>query len=310
MFYLLKGSFPHLLIILFFIVMQIVLKDIHFAYPVSSDVPVLSGLSCTIGEGELVGVIGKTGSGKSTFLQLCTGFLFPDSGEIRVDGAAMRKAKDWSAVRRKLGIVFQFPEKQLFEESVFADVAFGVSRGIEDKEEIKKIVYAALEEVGLSPEEFAGRSPHHLSSGEQRRAALAGVVVHGPELLFLDEPTIGLDRKGASEVESIIRRFHRSGKSVCVVSHDLDFIVRVAERIVVIADRSVKFDGEKNRLFSDNGLLHSFGLQKPEIVALCEAICEQQKIRVQGVYSIGELIAALTRVMNSPRVPGAYGSSE
>lgn len=282
--------------------MQIDLRDIHFAYPVRPDIPVLSGLSCTINQGELIGVIGKTGSGKSTFLQLCTGFLFPTSGEIHIDGAAITKAKDWNAFRRKLGFVFQFPEKQLFEESVFADVAFGISKYIDEKDEIKKRVYAALEEVGLPPEEFAERSPHHLSSGEQRRAALAGIIVLEPELLFLDEPTIGLDKKGASEVESIITRFHRNGKTVCVVSHNLDFIVRIAERILVIADKTIKFDGVKNLFFSNDGLLQSFGLEKPEIIALCDAISKQQKINIQGVYTIGELIDSLTRTMNSQKI--------
>lgn len=281
--------------------MQIDLRNIHFAYPVRPDIPVLSGLSCTINQGELIGVIGKTGSGKSTFLQLCTGFLFPNSGEIRIDGTEMTKAKDWSAVRRKLGFVFQFPEKQLFEESVFADVAFGISKYIDEKDEIKRRGHAALEEMGLPPEEFAERSPHHLSSGEQRRAALAGIIVLEPEMLFLDEPTIGLDQKGASEVESIITRFHRNGKTVCVVSHNHDFIVRIAERILVIAGRTIKFDGTKNLLFSNNGLLSSFELEKPEIVALCEAIAEQQKINIQGIYTIGELIDSLTREMNSQK---------
>ena len=279
--------------------MQIALKDIHFAYNTDSNEPVLSGLTCTIDQGELIGIIGKTGSGKSTFLQICAGFLTPQSGEIRVNGSPMTRARNWNEFRSKVGLVFQFPEKQLFEESVFADVAFGVARVSKDSEEIKIRVHAALEESGLSPEAFVERSPHHLSSGEQRKVALAGIVAMDPEILFIDEPTLGLDRKGTADVESLILQLVRKGKTVCVVSHNLDFVVRTVDRVIVIADKAIKYDGSKYKLFYDHKLLHSLQLEKPEIVTLCEAVAEQQKCSVPEVYDIKELVMSLKRTMNS-----------
>jgi len=276
--------------------MQLELRNIRYAYPAVPDVYVLSGLNCVFRQDEIVGVVGKTGSGKTTLLQLCAGLLTPAAGEIVVDGTVMSQPKLWRKFRRKIGIAFQFPEKQLFEETVYRDVAFGVAKLFDDPEMVREYVFSALTQVGLPPEEFAERSPHRLSSGEKRRAAIAGIIASQPEMLFLDEPTIGLDQKGMAKVESIISQYRNKKKTVCIVSHNIDFIARIADRIIVLAGNTIRYDGLKQALFSDARLMRDMDVKIPEVVALCTFLSDRYNVDLSGVFRVEEVVQELERL--------------
>ncbi|MFC1561615.1 energy-coupling factor ABC transporter ATP-binding protein [candidate division KSB1 bacterium] len=273
--------------------MVIELRNIHFAYPSYPDKDVLSDLNCLLRPGERVGVIGKTGAGKSTFLQLCAGLLEPTGGVITINDRPAAKSVIWSEYRRNIGLVFQFPENQLFEESVFDDVAFGVKKYYNGREQVEQSVLEALENVGLQPEMYVKRSPHRLSSGEKRRVAIAGVIAMNPDFLFLDEPTIGLDYSGLCDIESALLKLSSQGKTVCTVSHNLDFITRFSERLIVLKDRTIKFDGPTRALFMNNELREELCVEKPEIVAICETLAETYGEDITGSFKIEEVLKYL-----------------
>ncbi len=275
--------------------MNIELDKVEFSYNTKSPFPVLSDISCRIDQGELVGVIGKTGSGKTTLLQLFSGLLSPDSGMVRIDGLPVKNAKDWNYIGTKIGIVFQFPEKQLFEENVISDVSFGISGKDRSRNEIIHRARIAMESSGLPPRQFDNRSPHQLSSGERRKAAIAGVLAMDSDVIFFDEPTIGLDFNSAKEIETIIGSLHSQGKTVCVVSHNIDFVVRTVNRVIVIADGEIKYDGQKEKLFSDKNLLRTFGIDRPEIVILNEELRGRIDGLTGSVYDLNELIRLVKR---------------
>ncbi len=270
--------------------MNIELEKINFSYNTTDNTPAVTDISFRITQGELVGIIGRTGSGKTTVLELCAGLLIPDSGIISMDSTALLNAKDWNAVRSKIGIVFQFPEKQIFEETVIDDVSFGISQNGHANSGLPEWARASLDMVGLDPHEFENRSPHSLSSGERRKVAIAGVLAMRPDVVLLDEPTIGLDFNSAHDIEKIIKDLHENGKTVCVVSHNLDFIVRIARRIIVIDDGAIKFDGEKEALFSDGDMLQTCGIDRPDITQLCDTLRSTLPALNSYVYDVQGLI--------------------
>ena len=276
--------------------MKIVLENICFNYETDSIIKVFESISCTIEQGELIGITGKTGSGKSTFLQLCTGFLAPLSGTVIINNSVLNNAKNWSKFRKCIGLVFQFPEKQLFEETVYADIAFGMKQRSDNGEDLERIVSEALENVGLPAEEFAGRSPFQLSSGERRKVALAGVTVHDPDFLFLDEPTIGLDKRGIDDIEKLLKGINQKGKTVCVVSHNIDFLFRICERIIVIGEGKIQYDGLKKNMFVNGDDRYSRHVEKPEITVLCESISRRYNIPLNEIYTIEDLVRSLTGI--------------
>jgi energy-coupling factor transport system ATP-binding protein len=275
--------------------MNIELDKIEFFYNTKSPILVLSDISCRIDQGELVGVIGKTGSGKTTLLQLFSGMLSPNSGKVRIDGIPIRNAKDWNTIRTKIGIMFQFPEKQLFEEKVISDVSFGISRKGRSRDEIIDRARKAMESTGLAPRQFENRSPHQLSNGERRKVAIAGVLAMDSDVIFFDEPTIGLDYNSAKEIEAIIESLHSQGKTVCVVSHNIDFVMRIVNRVIVVADGKIKYDGQKEKLFSDKNLLRTLSIDKPEIVILSEELQGKVEGLNSNVYDLNELIRIVKR---------------
>lgn len=278
--------------------MKIVLKNICFNYETDTEIRVFEDISCEIEQGELIGITGKTGSGKSTFLQLCTGFLSPLSGSIRINDSVIKNTKDWSDFRNRIGLVFQFPEKQLFEETVFSDIAFGMEHHNNNAEDIKTLVNKALLNVGLAAEEFSCRSPLHLSSGERRKVALAGVTVHDPDFLFLDEPTIGLDKRGIDDIENLLTGINQKGKTVCVVSHNIDFLFRLCNRIIVFGERMIQYDGSKKDMFVNSDDKYSYHIEKPEIIVLCESISRRYNIPLNGIYNIEDLSQSISKISN------------
>ena len=233
--------------------MSICVENVSYIYGKGTpfEKAALSNVSLTIEKGEFIGIIGHTGSGKSTLIQHLNGLLHPTEGRVTVDGVDLAgKAKEALAKRHSVGMVFQYPEHQLFEETVAKDIAFGPQNQGCDEEEIKKRVKSAMKFVGLDYEVFAERSPFRLSGGQQRRVAIAGVIAMHPDFLILDEPSAGLDPVGRREIFDRIRSWYKKGMfSVILVSHNMDDIARLATRLIVMREGRVILDGNPMDIF-------------------------------------------------------------
>jgi energy-coupling factor transport system ATP-binding protein len=240
--------------------------------------------------------VGPSGSGKTTLIQHFNGLLRPTSGVVRLDGVDLADPRtDWNVVRRRIGLVFQLPETQLFEETVFADVAFGPSNLGLAGASLEAAVRGALERVGLDFETYRSRSPFHLSGGEKRRAALAGVFAMDPEWIVLDEPTAGLDWESSGRVESILSGFHASGRSVLFVSHDMDLVARLAGRVILLQEGRVRFDGPVRGFFLSEWPVRS-GLGFPSTVSAMESFRDRGLPVRTDVFTLEEAKAELRRL--------------
>ncbi len=234
----------------------------------------LRGVNLEIGPGERIGILGPTGSGKSTLVQHLAGLLTPTTGRVLLDGVPAHGRKAAARARlRRVGLAFQYPEHQIFEQTVFREVAFGPRNlGLGD-DEIADRVRWALEMVGLPPVAMDERVPFTLSGGEMRRVALASILALRPEVLILDEPTAGLDPHGRRELLSHLLAWQEeSGLTLIVVSHNLDELARVVERVVLLQEGRVRADGPVRRVLSDGELLCAAGLSLPQPVALLYAL--------------------------------------
>ena len=211
----------------------------------------LENISLTIEKGEFIGIIGHTGSGKSTLIQHLNGLIHPTSGKVTIDGVDLAaKTKEAVAKRHSVGMVFQYPEHQLFEETVAKDIAFGPKNLGCSEEETEKRVKSAMKFAGLDYDTFGGRSPFRLSGGQQRRVAIAGVIAMHPDLLILDEPSAGLDPIGRREIFSRIQSWYQKGVfSVILVSHNMDDIARLATRLLVMHKGHLVMDGKPMDIF-------------------------------------------------------------
>jgi energy-coupling factor transport system ATP-binding protein len=226
-----------------------------------------------IEKGQFVGLIGHTGSGKSTLIQHMNGLLKPTSGEIYIDGQNIHSKKtSLKQIRQQVGLVFQYPEHQLFEMSIYKDVAFGPENMGLDKEEVKKRVKKALQMVGMG-EEMYEKSPFDLSGGQKRRVAIAGVLAMEPDVLVLDEPTAGLDPKGRDEILGQIQYLHQTlGITVILVSHSMEDIAKLVDRIIVMHKGKVVLDGAPKTVFYHVEELESMGLAAPQIMYILKAL--------------------------------------
>ena len=259
--------------------MPIEIKQLKHVYMPGSpfETAALNELSLTIHDGEFVGVIGHTGSGKSTLIMHLNGLLKPTSGTVIVDGLDLSSGKEQlREVRRRVGLVFQYPEYQLFEETVLKDVMFGPkNQGLSD-EEAEKCAREALRMVGLTDEKLYSASPFELSGGQKRRAAIAGVVAMKPQTLILDEPAAGLDPRGREEILSLIRRIHENGaRTLIMVSHSMTDVSRLCSRILVLSHGSLVADGTPREVFSDTTAIREAGLELPECARLAERLREE-----------------------------------
>ncbi|MBI4279897.1 MAG: energy-coupling factor transporter ATPase [Armatimonadetes bacterium] len=239
----------------------------------------LRGVTLAIEAGERVGIIGPTGSGKSTLVQHFNGLLRPTEGKVYVDGADIhQRGVNLKTVRQMVGLLFQYPEHQLFDETVADDVAFGPRNLGLDGEEVERRVTQALEAVGLDPQRFARRSPFTLSGGEMRRAAIAGVLAMEPRVLVLDEPIAGLDPRGRRDLLARLAELHRRRKiTLVVVSHSVDEIVRVVDRLVVMHGGRVAMDGRLRQVFARAEELAVMGLRVPTLTDLL------RRLRARGL---------------------------
>lgn len=254
----------------------------------------LKHVNFSVMPGEFMGIIGHTGSGKSTLIQHLNGLLKPSSGTVLFDGEDIWKDKQFTRqVRFQVGLVFQYPEYQLFEETVYKDIAFGPGNMGLDKEEIDRRVRESARMVGLA-EELLEKSPFDLSGGQKRRVAIAGVMAMEPKVLILDEPTAGLDPRGRDEILAQIRAYHETKQAtVILVSHSMEEIARNVGRIVVMRDAHVYMDGTPRQVFARAEELEQAGLDVPQVTKIAMALRRRSMDIDPAVYTIEELEQAL-----------------
>ena len=259
----------------------------------------LDDVSLTIRDGDFVGVIGHTGSGKSTLVQHLNGLILPTSGQIHaVHGDLADKNTDKRAIRRRVGLVFQYPENQLFEETVAKDIAFGPKNLGLGEEEIDRRVRTAMRRVALDYDKLAQRSVFELSGGQMRRVAIAGVLAMEPQTLVLDEPCAGLDPRGREEILGLISDLHReSGATIVMVSHSMDDVAALAERVIVMNHGKVAMDGTPREIFSRGEELRAIGLDVPQAVELAQKLREKGFDVPEGIYKIEEVRAAVEAIV-------------
>jgi len=248
--------------------MQLELKNVSYTYGKGTvfEVNALSNIDLAIEEGQFIGIIGHTGSGKSTLIQHFNALMEPTEGKVLFEGEDIWGEKyDRRALRSKVGLVFQYPEHQLFETDVLTDVAFGPKNQGLSKEEAEARAREALVQVGF-PEKFYGHSPFELSGGQKRRVAIAGVLAMNPKVLILDEPTAGLDPKGRDEILDQISYLHdQRGITIILVSHSMEDVARYADRLIVVNDGRIPYDGTPREVFAHYKELEKIGLAAPQI---------------------------------------------
>lgn len=257
----------------------------------------LHGVTLEVRTGELVAILGPTGSGKSTLIQHFNGLLRPSSGEVRVAGEDLwAPGADRRRVRQQIGLLFQFPEYQLFEETVRRDVAFGPKNLGLGEGEVAERVEEALRQVGLDPARFGERSPFTLSGGEMRRVALAGVLAMRPRALVLDEPTAGLDPRGKEELLDRVAALHRQGLTVVLVTHSMDEAARLAGRLIVMEAGRVLLDGPPRAVFARDAEMARIGLDLPQAARLVRLL-RRRGIPVGEALTIGEARQAIVSAL-------------
>lgn len=280
--------------------MSIKLSNIYHTY--SKGTPferlALQDVSVAIAKGEIVAIIGHTGSGKSTLVQHLNGLLKPDKGTATIDDIDITaKGQQAKAARQQVGMVFQYPEHQIFAETVFEDIAFGPRNKGFNEEEVAKAVREAMEFVGLDYDTFAERSPFQLSGGQMRRVAIAGVVAMNPDYLVLDEPSAGLDPRSRNAVFREIMALHKSrGIAIVLVTHSMEEAVKYANRMLVINGGQVLFDGEPAVIFKEHGdELVEVGVDVPQVYKLADLLRQQGMSLPEGIKDEMALVKAIKK---------------
>ncbi len=276
--------------------MSIVIEHVNQLYMPGTDMAcaALSDITLTINEGEFLGVIGHTGSGKSTLVQHIGGIMQPSSGCIIVDGFNLSDKKQRQEGRKRVGLVFQYPEYQLFEETVKKDIAYGPKNMKLDPEEIEARVKDAMRLVGLPYDAFAEKSPFELSGGEKRRAALAGIIAMRPKYLVLDEPMAGLDPSGRKAILNTVDNLREeTGCAVIMVSHSMDDVACRSDRVAVLSEGKLLKVGTPREIFGESSdTLADIGLDLPEVSKLARKL-RQCGMQVPPVYEMEEMVAFL-----------------
>lgn len=253
---------------------EIKLTDVSFSYSSLSRRPALDKVNLTIKAGSFVGIVGHTGSGKSTLVSLIDGLLSPTSGAVTVNGVTVRpgaKKKELARLRQHVGYVFQFPEQQLFAETVGEDIAFGPTNLGWQPTEIKQAVKTALQMVGL-PQELAGRSPFALSGGQMRRVAIAGVLAMAPSVLILDEPTAGLDGESTARLLENIAQLNQQGTTILLITHQMDQVATYADQVVVMNQGHLVKAATPAAIFNDQAFLAANHLAMPAAVKIAHQL--------------------------------------
>ncbi|MDD2430771.1 MAG: energy-coupling factor transporter ATPase [Firmicutes bacterium] len=273
--------------------MQIELKNISYTYDGPIPVAALHNINLKVQTGEILGLIGHTGSGKSTLLQHLNGLLKPQEGDVLVDGKSVKNGEILlTKLRFRVGLVFQYPEYQLFEETIFKEVSFGPkSMGLKE-EEIEKRVKQSLLDVGMG-EEFYERSPFELSGGQKRRVALASILAMEPDILVLDEPTAGLDPRGRKEILDFLLKWRTDKRGIVLVSHNMEEMAPFAERIVVLHQGSIALDGTPEEVFYHAKELFDVGIKVPQISLVVNSLKTKGYNIDAGIFTVKEAAKAI-----------------
>lgn len=273
--------------------MQILVENLSFVYGEGTpfEKKALDLVNLQINEGEFIGIIGHTGSGKSTFVQHLNGLIKVQKGTIQVDGKNISdKGYVFKTLRQRVGLVFQYPEYQLFEETIAKDIAYGpINLGLSEAE-IEERVKESMDKVGLEYDKVKERSPFELSGGQKRRVAIAGVLAMRPDVLILDEPTAGLDPKGRDEILEQILFLRRENPKVTIilVSHSMEDIAKMVDRLVVFSEGKIIKDGTPRMVFSDIDLLESVGLGVPQITKLSSVLGQKGLLTKDTILTVEE----------------------
>lgn len=282
--------------------MAINLSKVSFAYstPKKKQKPkyVLKDINLEIdGSDEFITIVGHTGSGKSTLVQLLNALLITENGEVNIFGSIVNKKNTkLKEVRKRVGLVFQFPEYQLFEETILKDVSFGPKNfGLENPEELAK---EALKKVGISKELYE-ESPFSLSGGQMRRVAIAGILASNPEVLIFDEPTVGLDPLGKKELLSLLKSLNEDyHKTIILITHDMEVVGSVSKRMIVLDEGDIVFDGDKDSLFRNEGIVKVHSLDYPNSVKILKDLKDKLKLDIDEYqYTIEDAYQELRRVL-------------
>lgn len=276
--------------------MSIEAKNLQFTYMPETPfaVTALKSVNLAVEEGEFLGIIGHTGCGKSTLIQQLAGLMKPDSGQVLLDGQDINeKDYDRKVLRKKVGVVFQYPEYQLFEETVWADVSFGPRKVGMTETEIKKNVETALSLVGFDPDKVRDISPFDLSGGQKRKAAIAGVLAMDPSILILDEPIAGLDPLGRESFMQLVRQLNESGVTIIMISHNMDGLCDYASRVIAMQKGEIVMDGTPKQVFSDIEGLNRMGLDASEARKTAYLLKQRGWDIPQDIIRMDELVAYL-----------------
>lgn len=277
------------------------LKNLSYVYGTGTpfEKTAVNNLSLSIEKGEFIGIMGHTGSGKSTLVQVLNGLMKPTSGQVLLDGEDIwANPKDIRKIRFKVGMVFQYPEYQLFEETVAKDIAFGPTNMGKSGAELEKAVNDAARFTGLK-DELLEKSPFDLSGGEKRRAAIAGVIAMNPEVLVLDEPTAGLDPMGRDVLLSQIVQYHKERKNtVILVSHSMEDIARVADKIIVMNKSNLVMFDKTKEVFSKGRELEKIGLRVPQITKIMLELREKGFNVPEGILTVDEAMDCISSLLD------------
>lgn len=287
--------------------MSIKIENLNYVYGQGTayEIKALRDINLTIGDGEFIGLIGHTGSGKSTLIQHLNGLIKATSGAIYVDGKNIYdEGYSMKELRNQVGLVFQYPEHQLFEIDVLSDVCFGPKNQGLSKEDAEKRAKEALQAVGL-PREFYQQSPFELSGGQKRRVAIAGVLAMEPRVLILDEPMAGLDPKGRDEILEEINKLHKErGLTIILVSHSMEDVANYADRLIVMNKGSVQLQGTPKEVFGYYKELEKMGLAAPQITYVMNALRENGFRVDAGATTIAEAKASILDCFRQPAEVG------
>lgn len=280
------------------------IKDLYFSYK-DSGAPVLKNINLKIEKNEFIGIIGQTGSGKSTLVKQINGLLKPDKGQVLFNGIDIfSNIKETQKARFKIGMVLQYPEDQLFAETVFKDIAFGPENIGLSQNEVRAQVLNAAKFVGLS-EDILDRSPFEISGGEKRRVAIAGIIAMNPDVLVLDEPSASLDPNGRKLLLSQIKRYHEEQhKTVILISHNMEDIVNLADRVVVLENGEIKVDESTKKLFSESSYkeLKRLNVWPPDIMEVV-SILRQKGVRLgDDILNIDDAVNEIVKLLKGGRL--------
>ncbi len=279
--------------------MPIILENVSYTYQSNTpnEVEALKKINLKIKSGQFLGIIGHTGSGKSTLIQHLNGLLFAQEGRVTVDDMPVApKSKELKEIRRRVGLVFQYPEYQLFEETVAQDISFGPRSLNLTEEEIRRRVRWAMKMVDLDYQTFKDQSPFGLSGGEKRRVAIAGVLAMQPKYLVLDEPCAGLDPQGRDEILGQLKRLNEKGLAIILVSHSMDDVARLVDRLIVIDHGEIHYDDSVRKVFGRAEELAGLGLDVPEVMKLMIELKKRGLSVRQDILTVEEAEEEIKRV--------------